>query len=358
MAHTQQDTFVVVGRAVPRSAARKAAFARTLAIVLPATLVLALLAKHLDADVARRAAIAELYKISDVEAARPAPTLQQNQYFASSVCSDIERAALFRVGVRLAGSSNAEWLIKSGWGEAADCCDWKGVGCSEAGHGVESLTLAHQNLRGTLSSELGLLHGLTTLDVNENGLLSGTLPADLFTGSRRLKSIYAFGGAVSGTLPSALARATLLEELELSNSRLSGTIPADLGAARSLRYIFLESNRISGNLPSQLAELRKLKELEVSHNRLSGSVPARVAGLASRLQHLDLSDNAPSLQGTPAMRPKQGCSGGSEKYLRGAAATGSSTRAGGSSAEGVTPVTYAQGGAPRPVRRAGEPPRP
>ena len=114
MAHTQQDTFVVVGRAVPRSAARKAAFARTLAIVLPATLVLALLAKHLDADVARRAAIAELYKISDVEAARPAPTLQQNQYFASSVCSDIERAALFRVGVRLAGSSNAEWLIKSG----------------------------------------------------------------------------------------------------------------------------------------------------------------------------------------------------------------------------------------------------
>ena len=334
-----QDTFVVVGRAVPRSAARKAAFARTLAIVLPATLVLALLAKHLDLSATpkmwpggkncqARAAIAELYKISDVEAARPAPTLQQNQYFASSVCSDIERAALFRVGVRLAGSSNAEWLIKSGWGEAADCCDWKGVGCSEAGHGVESLTLAHQNLRGTLPSELGLLHGLTTLDVNENGLLSGTLPADLFTGSRRLKSIYAFGGAVSGTLPSALARATLLEELELSSSRLSGTIPADLGAARSLRYIFLESNRISGNLPSQLAELRKLKELEVSHNRLSGSVPARVAGLASRLQHLDLSDNAPSLQGTPAMRPKQGCSGGSEKYLRGAAATGSSTRAG------------------------------
>ena len=77
MAHTQQDTFVVVGRAVPRSAARKAAFARTLAIVLPATLVLALLAKHLDLSAtpkmwpggkncqARGAAIAELYKISE-----------------------------------------------------------------------------------------------------------------------------------------------------------------------------------------------------------------------------------------------------------------------------------------------------
>jgi len=341
--------------------AHKAAFARTLVLVLPATLVLALLSKHLNADTTRRIAIAELYHASDTEAMRsdPLAPAHQNQYFTAlaPTCSEPERAALFRAGVKLAGSRSAEWLQRSGWGEAADCCDWKGVGCA-SGRGVETLSLPHQGLRGTLPSELGLLRGLLSLDVNENKGLSGTLPSELL-GSRRLKSLYAFSAALSGTLPEAIARASSLHELELSSCRLSGTLPSALGATTRLSYVFLEANRVSGVIPSALSGLRRLQELELSHNRLSGSVPGRLAHMP--LQHLDVADNAPGLKGAPIARPTQGCSGGSEKYLRGASRGAGSSSAGSSSAggssAGVTRITYGQNGVPKPVEPAGEAPR-
>lgn len=155
----------------------------------------------------------------------------------------------------------------------------------------------------------------------------------LFNSAGRLSHFYAYGARrLSGTLPASLCDARLLQELELSSCRLSGTLPTmgtgaasrsagDTGSTRSLgsgmsslRYLFLEANRISGVVPPSLANLHRLRELELSHNRLSGSVPRGVTRL--RLDHLDFADNAPSLKGVPTSAPKQGCSGGSAKYLR------------------------------------------
>ena len=72
----------------------------------------------------------------------------------------------------------------------------------------------------------------------------------------------------------------------------------------------------SGSIPSSLGSLRRLRELELSHNRFSGSLPARVAHWGISLEHFDLAKN-PRLTGVPKQQPKQGCSGGAEKYLRG-----------------------------------------
>jgi Leucine-rich repeat (LRR) protein len=169
------------------------------------------------------------------------------------------------------------------------------------------LSLSKEALHGTLPSELGALASLTTIDVNENAQLSGTLPSELMA-SPRLTQLYAYGSRISGTLP-ALSEARALQELEMSFCRLSGTLPSRLPNA--LRFVFLESNRISGAIPSSLATLRRLHELELSHNRFSGSLPARVARMP--LQHLDVAKN-PRLRGVPVAAPKQGCSGGSERY--------------------------------------------
>lgn len=291
--------------------ARKAAFARLLVIVMPATLFLAWLSKQFGEGTSRRAAIAELYAVGD-EVAKHAPVATQYFIAASSACSDEERAALFRAGAKMGGSS--DWLLKSHWGEAADCCEWKGVGCP-GGHGVETLSLQKQALRGTLPSELALLTALRSVDINENSAISGTLPSQL-AASPRLASLYAFGTSISGTLPTTFGGA--LEELEMSACQLSGTLPSSMGSAKSLRYLFLESNRISGAIPSWLGGLRRLRELELSHNRLSGSLPRAVTRLP--LEHLDVAHNG-EMRGVPQAAPKQGCSGGSEKYLRAQQAT-------------------------------------
>lgn len=139
------------------------------------------------------------------------------------------------------------------------------------------------------------------------------LPAELGRLSS-LAQLYAFGSSLSGTLPKELFELKRLQEIELSHCRLTGTLPSEISHARSLRYIFLESNQISGSLPPSLASLRGLREIEISDNRLSGSVPKSVASM--RLDHLDVSRN-PNLEGGATLKPKQGCSGGGERYLRG-----------------------------------------
>ena len=129
-----------------------------------------------------------------------------------------------------------------------------------------------------------------------------------------LNQFYAFGAKLSGTLPAAMLELRSLQEVELSDCKLSGTLPPSLAQASRLQYLFLESNRLSGTLPPGLASLRRLRELELSHNLLSGTVPRTLSALP--LQHLDLQEN-PRLRGVPASKPKAGCSGGAEKYLRG-----------------------------------------
>lgn len=294
-------------------AAFNASFARMLILVLPLTLCFTWLLKEFELTNLRRAAVAELRSVPgednqgitrfDPVAATPAEEVH------ARVASRRDCELLMHVGSAIGGDN---WPARSGWGEAADCCEWKGVSCASGG--VSGLTLSPDaGVRGTLPTELGSLASLKVLDLNEASRLSGTLPTEL-ANARSLSQIFAFGAAsLSGTLPSAWPRS--LQELELSRCRLSGTLPPQLGGCSGLKYLFLESNAISGVLPSSLGSLPRLRELELSGNRLSGSVPRSLASKA--LDHLDLKDNSPKLIGAPTAKPSKGCSGGSDRYLRG-----------------------------------------
>lgn len=295
-------------------------FARLLVFTLPLTLLLTFALKQYEYPRLRRQAMDALTADSDAAAQREDLHIINTYTTVASEdtprCSQAERAALFRAGVKLAGDNASRWLLDSGWGESADCCEWRGVGCGARG-GVTRLTLAREGLRGTVPTEIfaGALDALASVDLNDNPRLSGTLPAAAFSSSSRLTHLYAYGcSRLSGTLPAQLGAAAALQELELSACRLSGTLPPGLGAMASLRFVFLEHNRLSGSVPPSLSRLRQLRELELSHNRLEGSLPARVARM--HLDHLDVEDN-PRLSGAPRQAPKQGCSGGGDRYLRG-----------------------------------------
>mmetsp|Transcript_12711 Transcript_12711/g.16058 ORF Transcript_12711/g.16058 Transcript_12711/m.16058 type:complete len:406 (+) Transcript_12711:84-1301(+) len=105
---------------------------------------------------------------------------------------------------------------------------------------VIRLDLPETNLQGSIPSEIGLLDGLKTLNLDSNG--------------------------ISGTIPSTISRLTNLTSLSF------------------------EYNRLTGKIPSKLSKLTNLAELKLNHNDLSGTVPAAVCTLRQQSLYLFWSD--------------------------------------------------------------------
>jgi hypothetical protein len=61
--------------------------------------------------------------------------------------------------------------------------------------------------------------------------------------------------AISGALPSQLARATRLEALSVAHNALSGSLPEAYGALSALHQLLTYGNRMSGTVPAALANV-------------------------------------------------------------------------------------------------------
>ena len=128
-------------------------------------------------------------------------------------------------GAAWGGKRSERWLTGDPCGVppfycGAKCQGWAGVTCWGPGGHVRTVQLkagrgAKELLGGTLPSELGLLRGLSTLDLTGLGL-SGTLPSELarvpFRRPTELSqegppTLRLAGQPISGTLPVALALA-------------------------------------------------------------------------------------------------------------------------------------------------------
>jgi len=102
-------------------------------------------------------------------------------------------------------TNGREWKNQYSYLTEASVCDWEGLACNDGGE-IVSITLIDNNLNGTLvseigslgpsfrelrlgmnllrgelPSELGLLSGLTALDVFDNNDITGTIPSELST---------------------------------------------------------------------------------------------------------------------------------------------------------------------------------
>jgi hypothetical protein len=82
---------------------------------------------------------------------------------------------------------------------------------------------------------------------------------------------------LTGSLPSSMAKLTLLKGLYLSDSRgrseLTGSLPSWLGRFTGLKSIDISGNKFTGTIPSSLAQLKKLVFVYLSGNKLTGTVP-------------------------------------------------------------------------------------
>ncbi|XP_037462695.1 receptor-like protein EIX2 [Triticum dicoccoides] len=176
----------------------------------------------------------------------------QAQPSVSGACVNSERDALLSFKASLFDPAGR----LSSWRHGDDCCQWKGVRCSNrTGHVIKL------NLRN--------------IDMDTDG----------YPNMRRSLSLSA------GEMSSSLATLQQLRYLDLSYNDFNSTsIPVFMGSLGNLRYLNLSWALFSGIIPSQLGNLSKLQHLDVSWN-FGGLQVVDLAWLPrlSLLTHLDMS---------------------------------------------------------------------
>ncbi|KAL4355269.1 hypothetical protein GQ457_06G026350 [Hibiscus cannabinus] len=184
-----------------------------------------------------------------------------------------------------------------GW-SGPDPCKWNHVICSDDKR-VTRIQIGHQNLQGTLPSDLQNLTALEHLELQWNNIsgpvpsLSGlssllvvmlsnnlftSFPADFFSGLSSLQSLEIDNNPFSAwEIPQSLQNASALQNFSANSANITGKIPDIFGsdAFPSLTILHLALNSLEGELPLSFSGL-SLNSLWVngqkSNSRLTGSI--------------------------------------------------------------------------------------
>eukprot|EP00759_Apiculatamorpha_spiralis_P046895 PhF_6_TR42955/c0_g1_i4/m.65340 len=162
-----------------------------------------------------------------------------------------ELTALFNFYIDAEG---ANWQHRNGWPNPPVCGVWYGVTCSEAPYHVTGLSLTSNKLRGKFSPFLGNLTNLQVLNLEDNDLLSGTLP-ETYSKLLQLTSFNVIKTAVSGTVPEWLNKLPKLVNVSAGGTYglpggFTGTLPQELFFSPSIRTLVLANGGLTGTIPS------------------------------------------------------------------------------------------------------------
>lgn len=175
-------------------------------------------------------------------------------------------------------TDGANWTKKANWNGAAGTeCTWQGVACSGASGSehVTALTLNAANLNGSLPASLSNLRELTSLNLFQNGLLTGSIaPIGALT---QLVTVSLGQSGLSGPIP-PLTDLAQLEDFEVRGAKLTGSTP-DLGGLTKLKSFNVSGNQLDGQI-GPLAGATALESFTVQNNQLTGPIPD-LRGLAS-----------------------------------------------------------------------------
>ena len=133
-----------------------------------------------------------------------------------------------------------------------DECDWDGIECSR----VVSVSVG-ENYTETTNSEK---FAATSLRWDHRGDDDDNSSDNAFI----------------GTISSALGLLSSLLSLDLSSNRLMGTIPKELYELTHLSELYLFKNELSGTVSSEIGNLDRLRRFHISHNRFTGTIPSEI----------------------------------------------------------------------------------
>jgi Leucine-rich repeat (LRR) protein len=176
----------------------------------------------------------------------------------------------------------------SNWNPSIHFCHWHGVNCSSTRpYRVTELNLNGRSLAGQISSSLGNLTFLQTLDLSNNSF-SGPLP--LLNKLRNLDLLLLGSNHLGDVIPDWLTNSSNLVGLDLSKNDLTGHIPSNIGFLTKLEGIALYNNNLTGVIPPTLGNISTLGVVDFSMNQLSGSIPNKVWQI-SNITMLNLGQN-------------------------------------------------------------------
>lgn len=128
------------------------------------------------------------------------------------------------------------WLFNDDWLVGPDECQWYGITCSYPADGsitVSGIKLDTNNLRGTISVDLGLLRNLSKLELSTNPNLGGSLPTTLGN-LKGLHSLNVGSCDLTGTFPGVFGQWSALNGINIGNNGFHGTLPDTIGAWTAL----------------------------------------------------------------------------------------------------------------------------
>ena len=146
-------------------------------------------------------------------------------------------------------------------------CHFEGVQCGnipgDATYAnVESISLPHLGLSGTLPDSIGNLRCLTHFDVSHNHL-RGTIPATMSNWHSGVREVLMSHNMFTGPIPPFMGT---LAELSLDWNSLTGTVPSKICDTTSLNRLHLETDSLSGTIPVQMSQHTQLISLSSKSN--------------------------------------------------------------------------------------------
>ncbi|XP_072956469.1 LRR receptor-like serine/threonine-protein kinase GHR1 [Typha angustifolia] len=151
------------------------------------------------------------------------------------------------------------------------------------------LSMANNNLSGSLPDNVGDFKNLKYLDISNNGF-DGLLPLNIGK-FRNLQNLSLAGNNFSGPLPSSIGGLASIQSLDLSRNSFSGPVPSALKGLKSLIYLNLSYNSFTNGIPAGLGQIWSLQSVDLSWNQLGGGFDWKFL-TESSVVHADFSGNS------------------------------------------------------------------
>ncbi|KAH7427713.1 hypothetical protein KP509_10G056500 [Ceratopteris richardii] len=146
------------------------------------------------------------------------------------------------------------------------------------------LDLSNNSFSGSLPAGLFRLPALMHEDKNLTGLQNvvdnlaikskqDSLELQYTQVSAFPPSIYLSHNQLQGSIPSQVGALAVLHNMDISFNNLSGKLPEQIGQMVHLESLDLSSNQLTGSIPKSLLDLTFLSYFNVSNNQLEGAIP-------------------------------------------------------------------------------------